>query len=376
MGIIGVTHDSDGKTIIRRSITTKVAIGRGPTGKNNYPQKLDHFIFLRKIEAEEGGVEWTDDENLTSHYEKKAGGEEPTEVVILLLDDDIDQVFRTEYAWWVQTGKKCHGDGEKAVRRTQEHNQGEPWENCANSGKCREYESGECKPSADLYFMLADFPSLGTTCRLHTSSYQSIREIYTALVDLKSMMGGRLLGLPVKLFVRPEKNVYEDNKGVKKTGTKYVLGIELRAESLPKLLESVNESAKVFADLKKAMGGRRLELVENDGERAAEISGEFVHIAGAIPASVIPRETEAEKAVTAEIAEFHRVCDEAGLNKANRHMLLGRHGGDMALATAEARMMKAKMQEFNTSSAGGREPSTESKPLAEAEPSTVKKYGF
>jgi Recombination directionality factor-like len=333
MPIIGVTHSKDGQTIIRRSVMTKVAIGRGPDQKSNYPQKLDHFIFLRKQAGDDKTVEWVDDEAKIKHYQKLAGGEDPTEITIILLDDEIDHIFRTEFAWWKQSGKACSGDGEKAVRDDQ------PYGPCANSGKCEQYENGDCKPSADLYFMLADFPSLGTVCRLHTSSYQSIRELYSALVDLRSMMGGRLFGLPVKLFVRPEKNVYQDSKGNKKTGTKYILGLELRAESLPGMLESVTQSAQVFADLKKIMGGRRLELIEDDRERAPEIAAEFHQIepANGPAAAQLPATVGGQ----AEIQAFHDLAEKKGLNRAARHMLLGKHEGNLERATNELTTLPA-----------------------------------
>lgn len=333
--IIGVTHSKEGQTLIRRSVTVKVAIGRGPDERRKYPEKLDHFIFLRK---EQGGdsVEWVEDEKMNAHYKKLSGNEDPTDVVIILLDDNIDNVFRTEYAWWAKTGKKCHGDGEHALRDKEG-----TWvdrDTCANSGKCQEYEEGECKPSADLYFMLADFPSLGTACRLHTSSYQSIREIYSALTDLKQMMGGRLMGLPVKLFVRPEKNVYEQG-GQKKTGTKYVLGLELRGDSLPALLENVTESAKVFSDLRKVMQGK-VEIVEDDTERAPEIAGEFhvpVEALGGVPPAQLPPPPPPNPLQ----AEFEALCDKLNLNKANRHFLLTRHNGEYEKALLELKVMDA-----------------------------------
>jgi hypothetical protein len=328
MPIIGVTHSKDGQTLIRRSVTTKLAIGRGPSGSRNHPEKLDHFIFLRR---EDDGLEWEDDEKMTAHYRKLADGN-PTEVTIILLDDDLDNVFRTEYAWWTKTKKRCSGDGERAVR------EGEPWQNCANSGKCEEFENGDCKPSADLYFMLADFPSLGTACRLHTSSYQSIREIYSALTDLKNMMGGRLLGLPVKLFVRPEKNTYKGSDGKDKTGTKYVLGLEIRADSLTKMLENVTESAKVFSDLRKAMAGKRIEIVEDDEVRAPEIAGEFAPDVKIIAPAQLPPPQDPK--VTEEIQAFHTLCDSMGLNQANRHFLLARHSGDIPAAMRELEGMK------------------------------------
>ena len=366
--IIGVTHSKEGQTLIRRSVTVKLAIGRGPDEKRKYPEKLDHFIFLRK---EQGGdsVEWVEDEQMSAHFKQLAGGDEPTEVAIILLDDNIDNVFRTEYAWWATTGKKCRGDGENAVR------DGEPRATCANSGKCQEYEDGSCKPSADLYFMLADFPTLGTACRLHTSSYQSIREVYSALTDLRNMMGGRLLGLPVKLFVRPEKNVYEQN-GQKKTGTKYILGLEIRADSLTKMLENVTESAKVFSDLRKVMQGNRIEIIEDDGERAPEIAGEFhvpVEKLGAVPPAQLP--PPVDQKVLDDLSAFEALCDKLNLNKANRHYLLTRHNGEIEPAMKELRFMEAAELE-PAKPAKAKKKTSEPPPPPAATSTAEKKYGF
>lgn len=49
MPIIGVTHTNDGEVRVNRTVTVKVAIGLPLTGESNRPQRLDHFIFLRKI---------------------------------------------------------------------------------------------------------------------------------------------------------------------------------------------------------------------------------------------------------------------------------------------------------------------------------------
>jgi len=332
--IIGVTHSESGELLVRRAVTTKVAIGRGPSNGKNYPSKLDHFILLKKTEKD-GAAGWTDDTDKMQFY-----GEKPTELVIVLLDDKVDEVFRTQMAWWTKTQRNCWGDGERATRRTKEHPDGQDWEPCANHG-CPQLESGECKPSADLFFMLADFPSLGSICRLHTSSYQSIREIYSALTDLKNMMGGRLLGLPVKLFVRPEKATFEDAQGQKKTSKKYILGLELRGESLPAMLEDVSRNAKVFADLRQVMNGKRLQIEEDENELAPEISEEFVSIKGALPpAADMGHPTSPD--LQAKIESFHKAAEVKGMNAAARHMLLGKHEGNIEAAMKELENLTAQ----------------------------------
>ena len=116
MPIIGLTHNSDGSAILRRSVTTKIAIGLPPKDKSDHPQSLDHFVFQRKGQRGSGisaEVLWEIDQEKTEHYGKGC-----REVEIILLDNAPDRVFRTEYAWWTATQKQCWGDGETATRRT------------------------------------------------------------------------------------------------------------------------------------------------------------------------------------------------------------------------------------------------------------------
>src|SRR5437588_8856078 len=115
------------------------------------------------------------------------------------------------HAFWTQTGCKCHGelvqiansDGLRsemqATRRTQKHPEGEPWpgnykytdgvkkgqpvEPCGDG--CPDLERGDCRPSGDLYFMLEKFPRLGAICRVHTSSYRSIRSLSNGLMQIR-----------------------------------------------------------------------------------------------------------------------------------------------------------------------------------------------
>ena len=45
----------------------------------------------------------------------------------------------------------------------------------------------------------------GSVCRIHTSSYRSIRQIHSALQEIQTFTGGRLAGITGKLVVRPEE---------------------------------------------------------------------------------------------------------------------------------------------------------------------------
>jgi hypothetical protein len=223
--IIGVTHDQDGRVVQRLSVSTKVSIGLPPNGDCNHPTKLDHFVFLRKTKTA-NRVGWEADPDLTTHY-----GEQCRELHIMLIDDDIENVFPSSYAWWTAIERKCWGDGVSAIRRTAEKPGGQPWTTCGSG--CPELGSGQCKPSGDLRFVLADFPRLGSVCRIHTSSYRSIRQIHSALEEIQTFTGGRLAGITSKLVIRPEEVAYFDREEKrKKTASIWALSLEVCAGNL------------------------------------------------------------------------------------------------------------------------------------------------
>ena len=267
--IIGVTHDHDGRVVQRLSVSTKVSIGLPPNGDRNHPIKLDHFAFMRKTKTA-NRVEWEADPDLTRHY-----GEQCRVLHIMLIDDDIENVFPSSYAWWTAIERKCWGDGLTATRRTAEKPGGQPWTQCGNG--CSELSSGLCKPSGDLRFVLADFPRLGSVCRIHTCSYRSIRQIHSALQEILTFTGGRLAGITAKLTVRPEEATYFDRKEKrKKTSSIWALSLEVEGDDMRKLIANLTENARLFAETRKLLGGGKvLEVVEDEQEQAPELAAEF-----------------------------------------------------------------------------------------------------
>jgi hypothetical protein len=335
MPIYGVTHKTDGTAILRRSVMTKIAIGLPPKDKNDHPKRLDHFIFQKKAQRGSGmsaEVVWEVDEEKTKHY-----GGNCREVEIILLDNNPDTVLRTEYAWWTASQKKCWGDGESATRRTPENPRGEEWHPCANDG-CEDVEQdGRCRPSGDLYFLLADYPTLGTICKLHTSSYQSIRELYAALQDMRGVTGGRLMGLKVKLLVRPEKNAYVDHQGDRKSGTKHVLGLELAIDNVRQLPAPNAETSDAFEGVRQQLDGRVIEIDDPEEEQASAIQSEFY------PASDIQAAPKANGDATSEkpkqelqedtekeklLAQIEEAFADLRLTTARRQGLLDQHRDD------------------------------------------------
>ena len=306
--IIGVTHDQDGRVIQRLSVSTKVSIGLPPNGDRNHPTKLDHFVFLRKKKSA-NRVGWEVDPELSEHY-----GEQCCELHIMLIDDDIENVFPSSYAWWTATKRKCWGNGTTATRRTTENPSGMPWTNCGN--RCSELSSGQCKPSEDLRFVLADFPRLGSVCRIHTCSYRSIRQINSALQEIQTFTGGRLAGITAKLTVHPEEDTYFDRKEKRKrTSSFWALSLEVEGDDMRKLIANLTENALLFAESRKLLGsnGKVLEVVEGEQEQAPEVAAEFYPMS----ANGSPSTESTENASAVEVAPATIPSDSPGETSPN-----------------------------------------------------------
>jgi hypothetical protein len=356
MGILGLTHDENGAALEKLPVTIKVAIGEGPEPGNgsSHPRRLDHFVFKRKTLLGQDVV-WVPAAEIT-----QAHGEKPTELGIIFLNDDPREVFRTEYAMWTPGGCKCRGelvqisDGEglrfemQAVRRTQKHPEGEPWpgnyryiegpekgqpvEACGEG--CPDLQRGDCRPSGDLYFILEKFPTFGAICRLHTSSYRSIRNLSNGLMQIRRLNGGRLTGIRATLKATPEMVSYFDREGTRHTSVAYILSLEIGARDLRALVQSMTEPARVLGDgglpAIDLSQGVPYVVRETEGERAKEIAGEFYpkdEAAGSEAPDSGPGSSEMDELLT-------RICELAhqlGYNDAKTRLLVGKWRRDLAV---------------------------------------------
>jgi Recombination directionality factor-like len=354
MGILGLTHDENGVALERLPVTVKVAIGEGPQpgDQNDHPRRLDHFVFKRKTLRGQDVV-WEPAPEIAKVY-----GEKPTELGIIFLNDDPREVLRTEYAWWTPAGYRCHGDlvqiangnGVKyemrAVRRTQKHPEGEPWpgnykyadgpkkghpvEPCGDG--CPDLERGDCKPSGDLYFILEKFPTLGAVCRLHTSSYRSIRNLSNGLMQIRRFNGGRLGGIKAVLKATPEKIWYSDRNGVRHSSVVYILSLEMGGAGIPGFSARTTEPPRVGDHNRTAVGpsgGVQYAVHETDAERAEEIAGEFYPEGDSAPLE----QADSPQGPSEEDEQVARICDLArhlGYNEAQTRMKLGQWAGNLA----------------------------------------------
>ncbi len=359
MGILGLTHDENGAALEKLPVRIKVAIGEGPEpgSQNGHPRRLDHFVFKRKTLRGQDVV-WEPAPEIAKLYDDR-----PTELEIIFLNDDPAQALRTEYALWTPAGCKCHGgltqiaNGNgpryemRAVRRTHKHPEGEPWpgnykyadgpkkgqpvESCGEG--CPDLERGDCKPSGDLYFILEKFPTLGAVCRLHTSSYRSIRNLSNGLMQIRRFNGGRLAGIKALLRATPEKISYSDRNGARHSSVVYILSLEMGATGIPEFTAGTVVPA-VSVRQSHASTGPSPEMQyavhEPDAERAEEIAGEFY----ANGDSGLSEPADSPDVPSEEDEQLARICDLArrlGYNEAKTKMKLGQWAGKLAALEAE-----------------------------------------
>jgi hypothetical protein len=190
---------------------------------------------------------------------------------------------------------------------------------------CPDLEIAKCGPSADLYFILEKFPSLGAICRLHTGSKTSVPNLSNAVAQLHSWNGGRLKCVKAILKVRPELRWHPGQYGAWESYIVPILSLEIGGTSLKSLGTDTAEPAKLFNQAQPACAGeRRMPFVvrESEAERAPEIAAEFYpqnrNLLEEQTGAIIQSPGNAE--LCARICEVARLL---GYNAAKTKMLVG-----------------------------------------------------
>lgn len=347
MGILGLTHDESGEALEKLPVTIKVAIGEGPKSDDpsSSPRALFHFVFKRKTICGQS-VLWEPAPDVAEVF-----GDKPTELAVIFLHDDPREVCPSEYAFWTRKGRLCHGElmqiaegselryEMRATRRTAEHPEGELWpggrkyldgpkegqpvEGCGEG--CPELESGRCGPSADLYFILEQFPSLGAICRLHTGSKTSVPNLSNAVAQLHAWRGGRLKWVKAILRVSPEIRWHPGPFGEWESSIVPILSLEIGGTTLASLATEMGEPTKLLPIAPAGCAGRpHLPFVvrESETERAAEIAEEFYPQNRNFP----QEQTDAVFATSGNAELCATICERArmlGYTPAKTRMLVG-----------------------------------------------------
>jgi len=172
--------------------------------------------------------------------------------------------------------------------------------------------------------MLEKFPRLGAICRVHTSSYRSIRNLSNGLMQIRRLNGNRLAGVKAVLKATPEKIWYRDRNGINHTSVVHILSLEVGGPDLRSLLASMEEPAKLFQQSRSvgSNGGTQYVVREAEAERAPEIAGEF-YPNGDAACSELAEESIPSNEEDEVIARICELTHQLGYNEAKTKMLLG-----------------------------------------------------
>ncbi len=220
------THDGQGQAVIisparpmRRSAIKnliaqlpergKIKIGaKGKMRKSNQgnefqpPIKLDHFRITTLRRLDDGNLER--DEAIHQRL-----GDEPTEIPVRLLYDDPELNFPTRYAAFVGRTLWCSGDGESAMRLTKDGKDrfeiGCPCRLSDPSYQPKRGDPPRCKMNGSLSVVIDGASGLGGVWKFRTTSYNSITGIMGAMIFVRSITGGPLANIPLKLRVQPKQ---------------------------------------------------------------------------------------------------------------------------------------------------------------------------
>lgn len=356
--LFGITHQADGKPIIREAELVKIGIGM-PKGKSAmvwtemregklawcvstgyekgkttvtrfakraeaerhydqvydkspecpYPRKISWFTFTRP--TADGSFE-PDFDAIDAH------GPMPTEIDIVFMSDEP---FTGEYQMWSASELKCHGNGidamrvlsmaasedEKALAAEMKQagqrmfpiidgcwTRGCPYQKPEQRGN-KEYPS-PCKPSGDLKFQLVRNLRVGGTAYFHTTGYRSISQIFSSLYRFKTLTGGFLVGIPLVMTLRPYKTNHNGQ-----AATQYGVSLEFRADTIDALRKNMIEQALSFRHAIAAppamLPAASEDLIEDDDEQPEAVR------AAAMTAEFYPSEEPAAAAPAAKVAE-------------------------------------------------------------------------
>jgi len=234
-GVIPVSTVTPKGTIIKGFVPQLAELGKIKIGRKSLtkktasgiplPEKLDHFEIVTLNKDKEG--------NPIPDEVMKQFSEPPKSLNIMLLYNDETLCFNTRYNEYRGGKCMCAGDGETAIRRD-----GTKVE--CNPDTCETFIEKKCKLNGILSVFLLDSPRLGGVYKLRTTSFNTVRSILSSLMFIKTVTGGVLAMIPLRLTVTPKTVQPKDSD---KAHTIYVVNIEF-AGTGQQLLEKVIEVAK------------------------------------------------------------------------------------------------------------------------------------
>lgn len=238
------------------------------------PEKWDHFKIGSMLKDEKGEV--IIDRELTDLI-----GEHCTEIDISLCYDVPILNIPNFYAFFTASKLQCRGNGKRAYRRNEK---GGLDEIICNRKNCQFAKDKKCKPYAKLSMILEKANRVGGIFVLRTTSFNTIRNLKSAMAYISNSTGGILAGLPLKLRLMPATVM---PNGLNKRVTVYVANIEYDGtltELKEEGLRELKRRQDLGVDMKDVVKTQQKLIVKQAiaeaEEEAAEIAGEFYEEGG------------------------------------------------------------------------------------------------
>jgi len=252
---------------IRLAQVGKIKIGiKGEerTGKSgasySLPNKVDYFI-ITKLEKE--GQNFKPDYNLMKRLDPQG---KPRKLKIALPYDDIDLNFFTEYSLYAGKKRICFGDGVEATRIYLDKETKKEIKREKLSCPCNFLKEGKCKPHGILSVILRDNFQLGGVYQFRTTSYNSIQNILSGLMQIQQMTQGILAMVPLIMSLQPQSVI--DKEG--KLRTIYAVNITADVQEWRELLNIAKDIARIRSEavisIKQLESATRSKIIEQRQE--------------------------------------------------------------------------------------------------------------
>ena len=221
-----------------------IRLGVKVAGKSGaYPKATDYFVL-------------TDAKPVAELF-----GATPTvlEPVILPSGGDEEEYLSHWYRYYTQTwGLTCRGNGLMALRLVdetlmQETGEPVPASHHTAAGKvirkdincpCPLLDSGQCREVLFLRIVLPTVPGFGVW-QIGTSSVNSIANLMGSIALVKSLTGGRISDIPLRLSLAPQV-VHPIGKGAKGKKTVHVLRLDVVGHTMQQMLTGEVSYAKTL----------------------------------------------------------------------------------------------------------------------------------
>jgi len=180
----------------------------------------------------------------------------------------------------------------------------------------------------------------------YTTSFETIRRLHSSLLQIHSVTGGRLRGIPLKLVLRPGRTRYKDDAGKTKTGNAFFVNIEFRQEDYHKLVpallhESIAYETAVVTGRRTLTAARMVPTAgddesptiveESSDDHAPDMAAEFYPQNRGDGPEPQPKPSE-ETTATEDQKELTGIWGALGLNAAQQGTLFETFKGDIGAA--------------------------------------------